>query len=207
MMRSLTWKIAGGLAVVFVAVLTLARPADAAHLRVAFNPTVQATAGQPVQLQARVTSDAGDAVSGATVTFTTRESFDGVSGAAEIARAVTNNDGVATASYTPRDAGNEDITVDYAAPGDSTPEQGTMTLAVAPAAPGQLYQQQAGLRVPGLNAWLIIAVASLIWAILFGVAVTVVRIARAGSAPEEAPGAVLATVREREPVEAYGRQA
>jgi hypothetical protein len=58
-------------------------------------------------------------------------------------------------------------------------EQITTSIAVEGSA-DQLYVQMAGIQVPGLNSWLIIGLLSVVWGILFFVAVAVIRIARAG---------------------------
>jgi hypothetical protein len=51
-----------------------------------------------------------------------------------------------------------------------------------------LYRSTAGIQVPGLNVWLIVAVVSTVWLILFSVAVRVIAIARAGDDADMAAG-------------------
>jgi hypothetical protein len=149
---------------------------------------------QASALEAIVTSgDTGQAVAGVDVTFFAHGSFGKISGYMEIGRAMTDSDGVATISYTPRESGPHDIRVDYAPVSGATMEQITTSIAVDGSA-DQLYVQTAGIQVPGLNSWLIIGLLSVVWGILFFVAVAVIRIARAGAAdtvPSQRP--VLAT--------------
>lgn len=191
-MNRVTWKIAAVLALLVAGLLPVGGVAHASHLNVRVDTPAQALVGQPVQLQAHLTNDSGQPVSGATVAFYTQATFLGVTGDQEIARAVTDANGLAVATYEPRDAGVRDIRVDYALPGDATAEHVTATV-TADGAPRQFIRQTAGVQIPGLNSWLIIAVVSIVWTILFGVGVTVVRVAHAGGAvvgAAQAPSAV-----------------
>lgn len=186
-MKSLLWKLPVALLLLLGGGLGLASTAQASHVNVRITESTDAVVGQPVQLQAHFTSaSTGQPVAGAVATFYMQGDFIGVSGDVEIGRSVTNQDGIATITYEPRDAGQHQVRVDYTLANDTAVEHAPASINVADA-PGQVFQQTAGVRVPGLNRWLIIAIASLIWAILFGVAVTVVRIARAAGAddPEE----------------------
>ncbi len=200
-MKSLIWKSAAGLLVVVVGVLAFGRTTYASHLKITVDESTNAVAGQPAQLRAHLTDDNGAPVAGATVSFYTTGTFLGAKGQEEIASAVTNDQGLAVATYQPRDPGTYDITVDYSLPKDTTVEHSTSSMTVSGAV-GQVYNQTAGVRIPGLNSWLIIAVASIIWSILFGVGVTVIRIARAGGSEEPAPRPVAAAVARAQVAEA-----
>lgn len=179
-MKSFVWKATGLLAFVVLALGT-ATTAHASHLNVRVAAPTLAIAGQTSALEAVVTSgDTGQAVAGVDVTFFAHGSFGKISGYMEIGRAVTGSDGVATISYTPRESGAHDIRVDYAPVSGATMEQITTSIAVDGSA-DQLYVQTAGIQVPGLNSWLIIGLLSVVWGILFFVAVAVIRIARAGA--------------------------
>lgn len=208
-MKSLIWKSAAGLLVVVVGVLAFGRTTYASHLKISIDETTNAVAGQPAQLRAHLTDDSGAPVAGATVSFYTTGTFLGATGQEEIASAVTNDQGLAVATYEPRDAGTYNIQVDYSLPKDTTVEHSTSSMTVSGAV-GQVYNQTAGVHIPGLNSWLIIVVASIIWSILFGVGITVIRIARAsGSAEGRAlPEAQLAAapVAQRQVVEAGVRR-
>jgi hypothetical protein len=178
--KSFVWKATGLLAFVVLALGTAAT-AHASHLNVRVVEPTPAIAGQASALAAIVTSaDTGQAVAGVDVTFFAHGSFGKISGDMEIGRAVTDSDGVATISYTPRESGTHDIRVGYAPVSGGTAEQTTGSIAVE-GSPDQLYVQTAGIQVPGLNSWLIIGLLTVVWGILFFVAVAVIRIARAGA--------------------------
>lgn len=190
-MKSLVVKAAGLVAVVALA-MGFAAPAHASHVNVKVIEPTPAIAGQTSELDAVVTSaDTGEALSGVAVTFFVHGSFDDVSGYMEIGRGVTNSQGTAAISYAPREAGTHDIRVEYAQAGGGTTEDITASIAVQ-GSPNQLYVQTAGIQVPGLNSWLIIGLLSVVWGILLFVAMTVVRIARAGDVVP-AHRAILAT--------------
>lgn len=179
-MKSFVWKATGLLACAVLA-LGAAATAHASHLNARVAAPTPAIAGQASELDAMVTSaDTAQAVSGVAVTFFAHGSFADVSGYMEIGRAVTNSQGVAMISYIPRESGTHDIRVDYALASGATTEQTTTSIEVEGSA-DQLYVQTAGIQVPGLNSWLIIGLLSVVWGILFFVAVTVIRIARAGA--------------------------
>lgn len=172
-MKRFVWT-AAGIAVVAVAALGAATRASAAGLSMRVTEAAPAAIGQAGQLQATLS----EPVAEVPVTFYVHATFGKVSGYMEIGRAVTNADGVAIVSYVPREAGPHDIRVDYTPAGGST-QQTTVSVDVAGASQ-QLYVQHAGIQVPGINSWLIIVVFSAVWAVLFGVGITLLRIADAG---------------------------
>jgi len=176
--KSFVWK-AAGLMVLVVLAVGAAAPAHASHVQVKVVEPTPAIAGQASELDAALTSaDTGQPVAGVSVTFLAHGSFDDVSGYMEIGRAVTNSQGIAAVSYAPREAGTHDIRIEYALPAGGTTEDTTASIAVAGSG-DQLFVQTAGIQVPGLNSWLIIGLLSVVWGILFFVAITVVRIAHA----------------------------
>ncbi len=198
-MKPFVWK-AAGLLVLVVLALGSAATAHASHVKVEVIEPASAIAGQPSELSAALTSaDTGQPVVGLTVTFFAHASFSGVEGYMEIGRAVTNNEGVAAISYAPRESGPHDIRMDYVPSAGGTVEQATAAVSVDGSA-GQLYVQKAGIQVPGLNSWLIIGLLSVVWGILFFVAVAVIRIARAGAgdvvpAQRRSPATAMASSR------------
>ena len=178
-MKSFVWKAAGLIALLAVGI-GAAVTANASQLKVNIAESTPALVGQPSQIDATLTSpDTGKPMAGVNVTFLAHASFGKVDGFMEIGRAVTNADGVATISYVPHEAGSQDIKVDYVPTTGAKTEEATGSINVAGAA-SQLYVQKAGIQVPGLNSWLIIGLLTIIWGTLFGVALTVIRIARAG---------------------------
>lgn len=178
-----------------VSALAMSGTAGASHVKVEIEAPTQIAAGQTADVRAVFTSaGTGAPVAGAKVTFLLDTSFAGVSGQAVLGEAVTDKDGVAGIEYTPRSAGEHQIVVRYLAPGSSEPEEASWAHKVA--APGQqLYRSTAGIRIPGLNSWLLMATVSTVWAILLSVAVRVIAIARAGV---EAEGKQMSSVRFRQ---------
>lgn len=162
------------------AIFALAGTASASHVLVEVAVPEQAAVGNAAAVQVSLRSaDDGLAVANAPVVFYTDASFGGVSGEVELGRAVTDENGVATLNYQPRSAGEHEVRVEYVTPGDSEPEVAATSITVVGAS--QLHRSTAGVQVPGLNVWLIIALVTGVWAILFSVGLRVVAIARAGS--------------------------
>ena len=176
--------IAAGLLTCTVLAVGSAATAHASHLLVHVSEPTAALVGQPSELDAALTSaDTGAPVAGVSVTFYAHATFGRVDGFMEIGRAVTNSAGVATISYVPRESGTHDIRVDYTGSAGSAVEQATASVAVDGAAPQpQMYVQNAGIQIPGLNSWLIMGLLTVVWGTLLFIGVTIIRIARAGRA-------------------------
>jgi hypothetical protein len=192
--KASVWKTAVALAIAGAAAFWWVSGAQASHLSVRITEPTPATVGQASALNATVVSaDTGQPVAGVPVTFYAHASFGKTSGFMEIGRAVTDASGIAAISYVPRESGEHEIRVDYTGTGSAASEQTTGTVAVG-GSDEQMYVQTAGIHVPGLNAGLIMLVLSIIWAILFGVGLTVVRIAGARSSESGVPVAREAAV-------------
>lgn len=167
--------------------LAMGGTAGASHVKVDIEGPTEIAAGQTADVSAALTSaDTGVPVAGAKVTFLLETSFAGVNGQAVLGETVTGKDGVAKLEYTPRSAGEHRIVVRYLAPGSNEPEEASWShQVVAPSQ--QLYRSTAGVQIPGLNSWLLMAAVSAVWAILLSVAVRVIAIARAGVEAEAKP--------------------
>ncbi|MBI4494035.1 MAG: hypothetical protein HY690_14695 [Chloroflexi bacterium] len=140
-----------------LALLALAAP-GAAFAQTTAEPTtisvaLPATAelGQLVTLQARLLDGSGQPLARAAVLFTSPSSFLNVSGDAVVGRAMTDEQGLAVATFEVRSAGQIAIQAEFRGSARLAPARGEATMAVGEAA-RQLYVQQAGVRVPGLNA-------------------------------------------------------
>ena len=163
------------------AIFALAGSAEASHAMLEVTAPANLTAGDSVDIQAVLHSaDDGEAVPGATISFYMDGSFGGVDSKVLLGQAVTDKDGVAHLSYIPRTAGEHQVHVEYMTPGSSEPEVATWSHDVS-GAPHQFYQSTAGVQIPGLNSWMLMAVVGMVWAILLSVAVRVIAIAGAGS--------------------------
>ncbi len=158
----------------------LAGTARAAHVEAEIVVSGQIQVGQPVEVQATLRDvEAGLPVVGTPVVFYTDVAFGEISGEVELGRGITDENGVATLEYEPRLAGVHEIRVEYQLPGEAGVE--SLSTAISVGGGSQLHQSTAGVDIPGLNVWAIIAVMSVVWAILlFGVALRVIAIARAG---------------------------
>lgn len=159
--------------------LGAASTARASHLRVSIAEVTPASVGESSMLDATVTAvDTEQPVAGVPVTFYVHATFGKADGFMEIGKGVTDARGVAVVSYAPRESGTHEIRVEYATPGEAATEQTTGSVAVS-GAQAQMYTQTAGIQIPGVNSGLIILVLSIIWALLFGVGLTLIRIAAA----------------------------
>ena len=191
-MKSFIWKATGIVALLAVGI-GAAVTANASPLQVNIAEPTPALVGQPSQVDATLVSpDTGKPMAGVNVTFLAHSSFGKVDGFMEIGKAVTDSQGVAAISYVPREVGSQDIKVDYVPAAGAKMEEATGSISVEGAAQ-QLYVQKAGIQVPGLNSWLIIGLLTIIWGTLFGVGVTVIRIARAGQGEARVARRELAT--------------
>ena len=174
-----------GLLVVGSLTVALASPTHAVHVEVRTTVPHEARVGDSVRIPLDMRAADGTALSGSTVIFYLRASFAGVTGEAEIGRAVTDETGDATLAYRPRLAGKHELRMEYVATGDSEVEGVSTAFDVFGGE--QLHRAPPGMDVPGLNVGLLMAVLTSVWSILFGVALLLVRIARAG-AEVRAPG-------------------
>lgn len=177
--------------------LGAASTAHASHLHVSIAEVTPATVGESSTLDATVTSaDTGQAVAGVPVTFYVHATFGKADGFMEIGKGVTDSRGIAAISYAPRESGTHEIRVDYATAAGGPSEQTTGSVAVN-GAQAQMYTQTAGIQIPGVNSGLIILVLSIIWALLFAVGFTLVRIAASRGDDAPAAAAIATTVMAR----------
>ena len=185
-MKSIAVKVMLVLVALGASVYALAGTANATHVSAVITVPEEVIVGQPAEIQATLlVADGGAPVAGTAVTFYMSASFGGVEGVAEIGRGVTDENGVATLEYEPRAAGNHEVRVEYVVPGQTEPEVASTSISVAGGA--QLHRSTAGVDIPGLNVWLIIALLATVWAILLSVAARVIAIAYAGGDAETIP--------------------
>lgn len=159
--------------------LVLAAPVAAGHVMVSVDVPHEFELGRVVEIPVALRAADGAPVPGTTVTFYLDGSFAGVSGEVELGHAVTDEAGVATLAYRPRVAGHHEIRMEYVLPGDTEPEFTAMSIDVAGGT--QLYSSAPGVEIPGLGVGLLMAVLATVWTILFGIALLLMRIARAGA--------------------------
>ena len=174
-MKTIALKATLTVLVAGIAAWGLVGTARAAHIRVDLSVPEQPAIGQPMDVQAHFHSESDDAITDMEVTFHEEVSFGGVTSDVELGRAVTDEDGFAALTYEPRTAGDHEIHVRYTY-GDGEEEDAAASLTV-PATGQQLYRSTAGVKIPGLNVWLLMALVATVLAILLSVAFRVVAIA------------------------------
>ena len=187
-MKSMTLMVLGAVLALGVAAFALAGTASAASVAVELMVPGQATTGEATEIHATLRGvDNGRPVTGAMVTLYTDASIVGVAGEVEIGHAVTDENGIAAVRYEPRQAGDHEIRVEYVVPGGTEPEVVTKSITIV-GGDSQLYRSSAGVNIPGLNVWLIMAVLAGVWLTLLSVAVRVIAIANDGGGSEVAYG-------------------
>jgi hypothetical protein len=179
-MKSIVFKASVAVAALGIAALSMAGSARAAHVRVDLAVPDQAAIGRPMEVQAHFHSESDDAITDMAVTFHEEVTFGGVTSDVELGGAVTDEDGFAALTYEPRTAGTHEIHVRYTY-GDGEEEDAAASLSV-PATGQQLYRSTAGVKIPGLNVWLLMALVATVWAVLLSVAFRVIAIAHADEA-------------------------
>jgi len=190
-MKSIVFKVFAVSIALGVAVFALAGSAGASHVTVEVSvPDQSAAGGTDTLLVTLRSADQGVPLADAAVTLYADASFGRVNSEVQLGQTVTDQDGVAIVKFHPLSAGDHQIRIQYVSPGESQPEVTTTSVSL-PGVTSQLYQSTAGVKIPGLNVWLLIAVVATVWAVLLSVAWRVIAIAHAGpdgTAPEATGG-------------------
>jgi hypothetical protein len=183
-MRWFIIKISTISAGVALAAFSLVGSAGASHVKVDLLVPDQPVIGQPMQVQADFHTEGKVApIAGLTVAFHEAVTIGGVTGDVDLGSAVTDANGVASLTYRPRTAGSHEIHVRYAYQGGDA-EDAAASFSVPPAGE-QLYHSTAGVSIPGLSSWALMALVAVVWVILLSVAVRVIAIAQAGTVEAE----------------------
>jgi len=158
-------------------------PSGAVHasqVEVEISAPKEGQVGHEVQIRVTLRSSGdGVPIADAEVTLLREASFARVVGDVELARAATDRNGVAILLYEPTVAGEQNLKLEYTPPDGAERQTAALTISVAEGP--QIQRAAAGIRVPGLNVWALIAVLSAVWAILFTTAFLIVRIGRIGT--------------------------
>lgn len=156
------------------------RVVDASQVEVEISAPKDGQVGHEVQIRVTLRSSGdGAPVADAEVTLLRQASFARIVGDVELAKAVTDQNGVAILPYKPTVAGEQNLKLEYTPPDGAERQTAALTISVAEGP--QIQRSTAGIRVPGLNVWALIAVLSAVWAILFSTALFMVRIGRIGA--------------------------
>ena len=138
----------------------------------------QGSLGQTATVESTLTAASGSPVAGATIQFFSPTTFMSVSDEVLLGEATTNEAGVAVFHYEPRSTADVEIIARFAGNAKHGPAETSATITVLGAV--QLYQEKAGIQVPGLGVWLVVAILGGVWSVYFTVFVLVSRIAREG---------------------------
>ena len=158
----------------------------------------QVALGQTIEAQARLLDGTGGPIAKAVIQFTVPLAFLESSGDVVLAQATTDKSGIADVQFDLRTSGALEVHAVYA--GDDRYAPTTAVAPVTVSGDGQLYVQQAGVPVPGLNeapsqvpaadslwpglsGWPIALVLIVVWSLYAFVAVLVARIARVQEVP------------------------
>lgn len=186
-MKSIAIRTTAALLALGVAMLLLANTAEASHVVVDMTVPEQPAIGQPSTITAQFHADTDQAaIAGMAVAFHEQVTFAGVTNDVDLGSAVTDSSGVATLTYEPRVAGTHEIHVSYTY-GDGTEAEDAVASLSVPATGQQLYHSSEGVKIPGLNVWMLMALVATVWAILLSVAFRVIAIAHDDDVPQMGP--------------------
>lgn len=146
------------------------------------NAPAEATLGEAVSVEATLLAPDGSPVAGQPIQFFSPTTFTSVTERMLLGQATTDAAGVASLEYEFRR--NEEVQVIARYGGDSQYAPVEASAAVMVQGSTQLYQEKAGIRVPGLNVSLLVGILGLVWSVYFFVFTLVLRIARAGGRVE-----------------------
>ncbi|MDE3076618.1 MAG: Ig-like domain repeat protein [Chloroflexota bacterium] len=150
--------------------------------------------GEKATLQARLVDGDGAPIAKAKIDFVTAQEFLNVDDDVVLVEGVTDDQGLAAADWDPRTSG--DITVEAVFRGDDRYEAAKTSAPVTVTGDRQLYVQQAGVRVPVLNAsplaaaaglwprlssWPLVLALLIVWSLYGRVALFLSRIAQLGA--------------------------
>jgi len=169
-------------------VLVTATPAWAAEpVNLEFQAPEQVNIGDEVMVTAGLRNEKGIPVPGANIVLTSEASFLSAEGTIELDRAATDAQGIVNFLYQARTEGP--ITLNVYFSGDSRYGSAQDSTELTVLGSVQLYQQTAGVRLPGISVWLLVGVLGTVWSIYVTVMVLLALIARASpKAPLERRG-------------------
>lgn len=176
-LRMTRWPGAALLALLLLAGTTPVQAADPVVLEL--QVAEQATLGEEVLVTATLRDSKGLAVQGAIIVLWHPGTFLSTGGTVRLGEATTDSQGKATFLYEPRTEGLVTMTASF--PGNDRHDFAAASAGVTVQGSRQLYFESAGVQVPGLGVWLLVAVLGTVWSVYFTVVVLLTRIARAAS--------------------------
>ena len=136
----------------------------------------EAELGDTIEIRATVTGPRDAPVPHSMVTFQSDASWGELAGHMVIGTAATDDSGVATIPYEVRRSG--EVTVDAVAMSPGYAQGESEETSVDVHGNRQLYWPSVGIRIPGLNFWVLASVVGTVWALYFVVGMRIVAIAR-----------------------------
>lgn len=143
----------------------------------------QARLGEDTTIVAVLVDSSGRPVQGATVSLRSSGSFLGSGGPISLGETVTNAEGKAVFPYQARTEGS--VSFDAAFAGNTRYDAALASATLLVQGSAQLYTETAGIHVPGISVWLLVAVLGGVWSTYLSVMVILTLIAR--GEPEPAP--------------------
>ncbi len=138
---------------------------------------MEARLGGAFTARAILTDGRSHPLPGMTIVFEADAAWGGeLQGHMVIGTAVTNMDGVATLTVHPRSSGAYEVAAYFPGSGRYGPVMQEADLRVRGDA--QLYSPSAGIKIPGLNLWVLAAVIGIVWGTYFLVGLRVLAIVR-----------------------------
>ncbi|MBI4310547.1 MAG: Ig-like domain-containing protein, partial [Chloroflexi bacterium] len=135
--------------------------------------------GEEVMITAVLKDSKGAPIAGAKIRLWTPGQFLSVGGEMELGTVTTNAQGIAAFRFQARSEDLARLNADFFGDSRHSPAQAAIDVAVVGS--DQLYQQTAGVRLPGIGVWLIVGALGVAWSIYIGMMALVTLIARAGT--------------------------
>ncbi len=173
------YRIVRAVGVAVISLLGVVTPAWAADPTTVELKTEQEVAlGDAITVWVAVRDSRGDPVNQAIVVLLTPASFGDTSGEMRLGQITTDALGQATFTYQARREGPQTFIARFIGDSNYVPAEASVALSVQGSV--QLYEQQAGVKIPGLGVWLLVLLLGGFWSVYLVVMVLVTRIAIEG---------------------------
>ena len=142
-------------------------------------PNIDMTTGDRVEALVHLTDGKSEPVSGAEINVTQTVEFMGGAADVDLGRVVTNEQGQGVVVLGLTSDGELFINADFAGDDLRSPSSATEIIQVREGPP--LFHQEGGIKVPGVNVYLLVAILGAVWATYLVVMGILLMIARMGS--------------------------
>lgn len=134
--------------------------------------------GERVTARVAVRDEAGKPVAGAGVVLLSPASFGPARGEMRLGQVKTNAQGQAIFTYQARREGQQTLVARFL--GDSRYAPGEASAAFTVRGSAQLYEERAGVKLPGVGVWILIVLLMAFWSVFLVVMALITLIAREG---------------------------